>query len=537
MEAIKLWAVVKTKLLKDVGIDTILKPLVDDLKIMGTVGWDMKFDGVNIRFRAFLESVLGDTPAVNSLLGFKEGVGFALSKCRLCQCPFDKMQNCFSENQFVMLTSRDHRYQCKCIETATTVFFRNKLSAIYGINRRTSLLECPFFDICLNTPLDVMHIMLEGVVPYELKELLYHCVEEEMFTIDDLSNSTTDYFSHFRYDSKTRPTEITRNILFSTDNSLKQTSDQMHSLLRAMPFILATIIPVRSVEFQFVKQLLQITNILFSAVITLGTLGILKTLIVEHLEQFKQLFPNSNIIPKQHYLQHFPNLIKKVGPPTRHSASRFESSHQGYKRKIKVSQNFKNVPYSIAISSQTSASLANENEHPNMHPIFANKMNTGSYKNYENLDYLKNKLGVFENIDQNDVKFAKTTKLLNLGSQKFIKDYTFVAAEVSNFVVNFGLIRNIFLVNGEHVFFELQMYESNYFDDNFQSFVMDIQEPDMPGATVFFKPENLLDYHAFHLHEQNGQFFIQVPYDMFGILDLAEEGKSHLHNQLHKVLK
>lgn len=529
VEAIRMWAVAETKLVKEMGMDCFLRPLVEDLKVMGTVGWDMEFDGIITHFRAFLESVLGDTPAANALLGFKEGVGFAFDKCRLCQCTHDRMQNLFTEDDFIMLTSRDHRHQCNRLETARTTFLRNKLSTLYGINRKTILVQCPKFNICLNTPLDVMHVMLEGVIPYELKELLFHCVEENLFNLDDLSNATNDYYSNFRYDSMTRPTPIT-----ALDN-LKQTSDQMHSLIRAMPFILSSLIPIHSPEFQFLKQLLQITNILFSAVITLGTLEMLKNLIAKHLQKFKDFFPDKNIIPKQHYLTHFPTLIQKVGPPIRHSASRFESKNKGYKKKIRVSQNFKNVPYSMAMASQRSACLANDFENEHMHPLFQNEGEKGSTKTFDNLNYVKNKLAVFQNIDPLEIISAEYAKSIILAGQKFIKNYTFVAAEVENFLVRFGLIRNIFIVNCSQIFFEIQLYDSHYFDDNFQSFVMDIEEPDMPGATVFVKPGELLDFHAYNLYKQNDDFFLQVPYDLFGILDLGEEKQQSMHNQLNKI--
>lgn len=45
-------------------------------------------------------SVCGDTLAQHELAGFKEGVGFAYSKCRHCECTFEEMQRVFDKTEF-----------------------------------------------------------------------------------------------------------------------------------------------------------------------------------------------------------------------------------------------------------------------------------------------------------------------------------------------------------------------------------------------------------------------------------------------------
>lgn len=58
----------------------------------------------------------------------------------------------------------------------------------------------------------------------------------------------------------------------------------------------------------------QIMNIVFSPSLTLGMTIYLKHLIVDHHKLFKHLYPHRNLIPKHHFLIHYPSSIRKIGP-------------------------------------------------------------------------------------------------------------------------------------------------------------------------------------------------------------------------------
>lgn len=68
---------------------------------------------------------------------------------------------------FVKMTKVSHNRQCNDIEKANTDFLKYNLKMTYGINRRSKLTEYPHFDIINQIPLDIMHVILEGVAPYE----------------------------------------------------------------------------------------------------------------------------------------------------------------------------------------------------------------------------------------------------------------------------------------------------------------------------------------------------------------------------------
>lgn len=58
----------------------------------------------------------------------------------------------------------------------------------YGINRRSKLLDFPAYDLIQQTPQDIMHIMLEGVVQQEIKCALKHIILSGLIDLDFINS-------------------------------------------------------------------------------------------------------------------------------------------------------------------------------------------------------------------------------------------------------------------------------------------------------------------------------------------------------------
>ena len=58
---------------------------------------------------------------------------------------------------------------------------------LYGINRLSILEEIPEFSVTSGSPHDILHDLFEGVVPHHMTLLLCHCVNNKLFTIDELN--------------------------------------------------------------------------------------------------------------------------------------------------------------------------------------------------------------------------------------------------------------------------------------------------------------------------------------------------------------
>ncbi len=88
---------------------------------------------------------------------------------------------------------------------------------------------------------------------------------------------------------------------------------------------------------------------MFCPVITEGMTYYLKHLIVEHHSLFKELYPHKNLIPKHHYMLHYPRCIRMIGPLVHVWSMRCEAKHKFFKNSIK---NFKNITKSLALKHQ-----------------------------------------------------------------------------------------------------------------------------------------------------------------------------------------
>lgn len=55
--------------------------------------------------------------------------------------------------------------------------------------------------------------------------------------------------------------------------------------------------------------LMEIVDILFCPDITKDKAAYLATLIIDHHEEFRRLYPDHSVIPKMHFMVHMPRLI------------------------------------------------------------------------------------------------------------------------------------------------------------------------------------------------------------------------------------
>lgn len=80
----------------------------------------------------------------------------------------------------------------------------------------------------------------------------------------------------------------------------------MWCLGKFLPLIVGSSIPNDNEKWQHFLLLLKIVDIIFSPVASVDDLGILESYIEEYLWQFSYIYPGRSIIPKMHYLVHYP---------------------------------------------------------------------------------------------------------------------------------------------------------------------------------------------------------------------------------------
>ena len=71
--------------------------------------------------------------------------------------------------------------------------------------------------------------------------------------------------------------------------------------------------------------------------------------ISKYLQDFKGLYPKKRIIPKQHFLLHYPSAIRNFGLPSTYNCIKFEAKHSYFKRVVGAVHNRINLLKSLAI--------------------------------------------------------------------------------------------------------------------------------------------------------------------------------------------
>lgn len=126
---------------------------------------------------------------------------------------------------FVLRTPYNYDYHCSLLSGP----LHEADSVTYGINYQSILNKLKYFHVCDNQlPQDVMHVLLEGVIPHTLKAMLWSFVRDKCyFTIDTL-NAKVLSFNFSRSESKNKPCPLSSKMLNSEGN-IKQTG-RLHML-------------------------------------------------------------------------------------------------------------------------------------------------------------------------------------------------------------------------------------------------------------------------------------------------------------------
>lgn len=143
-----------------------------------------------------------------------------------------------------------------------------------------------------------------------------------------------------------RPTKIN---LDCEGNGIGLNAAQTLCLITNIPLIFGDVIPQGNLHWYLLLLLLQVINIVFSPSVTEGMTVFLKHLIKDHHQLFKELYPFKNLIPKHHFMLHYPRCIRRIGPLLHVWSMRFEAKHKFFKNCIK---NFKNLTVSLAKNHQ-----------------------------------------------------------------------------------------------------------------------------------------------------------------------------------------
>ena len=346
LSSIQLALLCNTSTVKQCGYAKVLQPLIYDLKLLEQDGIYLEQLGASVKGTVLY--VAADNLGAHSLAGFLES--FTTDKfCRFCLASRRDIQQLEVRSGLFQLRDRDsHDRQVQ------EVNMDPELCQTYGLKRACPLTEnLEHFHVVSGYPPDILHDILEGIVPTELSLCLTDLIAKKYFTLDML-NQAIRYFSYTFTDKTNRPQIIGKG--FYSKKNIGGNAHENWCLIRLLPLLIGHCIPEGDNTWEILMLLKDILELAVAPRHTEETLHFLDCKIAEHREVLQSTFPDFRLKPKHHYLEHYPQQIRKFGPLCEVWTMRFEGKHKFFKKAIRDAQNFKNVAMTLATKHQKALS-------------------------------------------------------------------------------------------------------------------------------------------------------------------------------------
>ena len=334
-----LCAVYRSDDAKTYSLDDVLRPIVAELQVLEKEGITVDtptFKGV-VKFS--LVQVVGDNLGLNAILGYTESFS-ANHMCRRCRVHKHVSAQQTLEDPAQLRNIHTHQADLELASLSET-----------GLKRDSELNNLSFYHVTDNVAPDIMHDILEGVGPLEVKLILNTLIEQKHVTLDQINYRLTSFDYGF-CDKANKPSVISKNDLRNPEGAMRQSAAQMWCLIRLLPTMIGDLIPEGNKEWELLLLLLLCMEFIFSPSITVSATLYLAKIIEEHHSLFLELFPESHLRPKHHFMVHYPQAIRKLGPLMHLWSMRFEAKHNFFKRVSHITCNFRNICKTMAYRHQ-----------------------------------------------------------------------------------------------------------------------------------------------------------------------------------------
>lgn len=284
--------------------------------------------------------VAADNLAVHSLAGFFESFGVD----RFCMATRSEIQDKEgSLGTSEPWTKDTHNQQVQEVQQDPT------LSKQYGVKRGCLLTESlEYFHCVSGYHPDILHDLLEGIVPVELSLCISDLISKKYFTLETLSHAIKTFAYAFN-DKTDQPQPIAHG--FSSKGTISGKCHENWALIRLLPLLIGHKVPEGDDAWNI---LLLLKDIVESAVATRHTeesIYFLDCKVSEHRELLQSTFPDFKR-PKHHFIEHYSQMIKAFGPLSDVWTMHFEGKHKFFKQVIHNAHNFRNVALTLAVNHQ-----------------------------------------------------------------------------------------------------------------------------------------------------------------------------------------
>jgi len=320
----------------DPNMCKIFEPIVNELNLLSVDGFTVKKGDVSTKYLAALATVSGDNLSVHHVAGFQTHFNSG-RVCRHCMVSYSEMSESFDAEHFVIRNRAAH----DCHLTASSENTAN--NNLHGVHHECPLAKLDYFDVCSSFPPDIMHDLLEGVIPKTLQKIISRIMHDKKIALAAI-NARLNQVSRGTSD---RPNEFNpRN--FFTNGTIVGSASQKWRLFLLLPQILGPYVESGNNIWEIYILLREITDMVFAPSVQKSQLSYLKGVIELFLSSYKTLFGAETLTPKFHYLVHYDRMISMFGPLRHLWCMRFEAKHQYFKRVIASVGNYTNVTVTMA---------------------------------------------------------------------------------------------------------------------------------------------------------------------------------------------
>ncbi|KAG9278069.1 hypothetical protein AMEX_G5864 [Astyanax mexicanus] len=341
LHVIQLATLCKVSDIQKFGYERVLAPLLKDLCTLEEDG--VFIESIGKAVRGTVMCVVSDNLAAHSLAGFTKSFR-AKYFCRFCKATQDQMHTCeVGSGEFCLRTKASHDFDVHAVTHGES----QDQCGVQGdcvLNQRLK-----HFHTVTGFPPDVLHDLLEGIVPVELALCIGEMIRCKYFTHEYLNKRILS-FPYQHADNVDKPKPIPKT--FTVKNTIGGNGHENSTLLRLLPLIIGDKIPEGDGAWAVLMDLKEIVELGLSLTFTEETIQYLQTKIQDHRRMLLEVFPRFSLRPKHHYLEHYPDLIRCFGPVVQLWTMRFEGKHRFFKRVVQDTQNFKNVLNTLATRHQ-----------------------------------------------------------------------------------------------------------------------------------------------------------------------------------------
>lgn len=368
-----------------------------------------------------------------------------------------------------------------------------------GIAKETVFHKLKNFHVTKNYYSDIFHDLYEGIVKYEISKVLEYYIYNKKICSLHTFNQLLTQFNYGEIEMGNIPKEVTDQQIKS--GKIRWTGGQTKIFLHFVSLILGHLVSIDDEDYvywQFLTELIVLTDMLLVSNITQTYLQNLKSIIEHHLQMYIELF--GPLKPKHHFVLHYPELMIQVGPLRNLMCFVYEQKNRQLKVYAHVMNQRVNLSFSLASKAafkfdQLMKSLAKQGLPPKItdDKSFAIK--------YEDLVTMGLDTLFQVNADTcNDIRKVKMVKLKN----KVFKPSYYIFEKGTNEEEKLFEIKEIIFICNKY-FLIGQQYEFEY-SSHYKSFSVGNQLP-------FIKLIDLIkvQYLPFNLHKTfNGQKFFRI---------------------------